>query len=141
MREKLKYLLAVLTNNYILEKKIVIIRIFKTFPFILLRREKGLFWQIPKIRFSKCKFPEDEMPVKLRKKIIAKRIKLITTKDSSRRCRVCGCTHFNPCIDEEGPCYWIEEDLCSSCATEEQLNMALIQRKEILGMLKDPGDE
>ncbi len=39
-----------------------------------------------------------------------------------RKCRLCGCTEFTPCVDpngagpgEEGPCHWIEEDLCSSC--------------------------
>ncbi len=29
-----------------------------------------------------------------------------------RRCRICKCTQYNPC--PEG-CYWVEEDLCSSC--------------------------
>lgn len=28
-------------------------------------------------------------------------------------CRVCGCTWDNAC---EGGCYWVEEDLCSTCA-------------------------
>lgn len=32
-------------------------------------------------------------------------------------CRVCGCTWGNAC---EGGCYWVEEDLCSSCA--EKMN-------------------
>jgi hypothetical protein len=27
-------------------------------------------------------------------------------------CRVCGCTQHDPCPDN---CYWIEEDLCSTC--------------------------
>jgi hypothetical protein len=30
-------------------------------------------------------------------------------------CRVCGCTDNDAC--EEG-CYWVEADLCSSCAGE-----------------------
>lgn len=29
-----------------------------------------------------------------------------------RMCRVCGCTQENPC---DGGCYWVEEDLCSTC--------------------------
>lgn len=29
-----------------------------------------------------------------------------------RKCRVCGCTWNNAC---EGGCYWVEENLCSSC--------------------------
>lgn len=28
-------------------------------------------------------------------------------------CRVCGCSHYDPC--EEG-CWWVEPDLCSACA-------------------------
>ncbi len=27
-------------------------------------------------------------------------------------CRECGCTDLNPC---EGPCFWVEPDLCSRC--------------------------
>lgn len=30
------------------------------------------------------------------------------------RCRVCGCSEFDPC--PEG-CGWVEEDLCSSCVS------------------------
>lgn len=30
-----------------------------------------------------------------------------------RRCRVCGCTDDNAC---PGGCYWVEDDLCSTCA-------------------------
>lgn len=31
-------------------------------------------------------------------------------------CRVCGCTQNDACWDEEeGSCYWVEEDLCSAC--------------------------
>ncbi len=28
-------------------------------------------------------------------------------------CRICGCTQNHAC---EGGCYWVEDDLCSSCA-------------------------
>lgn len=39
-----------------------------------------------------------------------------------RVCRVCGCTENNACTgkgdNEHICCYWIEEDLCSACATE-----------------------
>jgi len=32
-------------------------------------------------------------------------------------CRVCGCTHYEACVDDVGePCYWIEPGLCSACA-------------------------
>jgi len=31
-------------------------------------------------------------------------------------CRVCGCSQFNACETEAGPCGWVEPDLCSACA-------------------------
>lgn len=34
-------------------------------------------------------------------------------------CRVCGCTEDHAC---DGGCYWIEEDLCSSCCDEDVLS-------------------
>jgi hypothetical protein len=36
------------------------------------------------------------------------------------KCRICGCTDNNACIGVEGPCYWVEDDLCSACAEDEQ---------------------
>lgn len=33
-----------------------------------------------------------------------------------RRCRVCGCTDTTACLHpEHGPCWWVEDDLCSHC--------------------------
>ncbi len=32
---------------------------------------------------------------------------------SERKCRVCGCTDAKAC---PGGCYWVEDDLCSTCA-------------------------
>ena len=38
-----------------------------------------------------------------------------------RRCRVCGCSDFAPCIDHLGEaCAWFAQDLCSACADQEQ---------------------
>ena len=34
-------------------------------------------------------------------------------------CRVCGCSQFNACETESGPCGWVEEDLCSACEGKE----------------------
>ena len=34
-------------------------------------------------------------------------------------CRVCGCSDFDPCETGEGPCHWVEEDLCSACADKQ----------------------
>ena len=33
-----------------------------------------------------------------------------------RACRECGCTQTQACVDERGPCWWVEDDLCSHCA-------------------------
>ena len=37
-----------------------------------------------------------------------------------RSCRVCGCNDENGCIDTPDPCHWVEEDLCSACATPKK---------------------
>lgn len=33
-----------------------------------------------------------------------------------RRCRECGCTDPNPCVEDGMPCGWAEADLCTSCS-------------------------
>lgn len=40
-----------------------------------------------------------------------------------RRCRVCGCTGTRACMTEDGPCFWLEEDLCSGCLDREDGNV------------------
>jgi DNA polymerase III sliding clamp (beta) subunit (PCNA family) len=32
-----------------------------------------------------------------------------------RTCRKCGCTDALACVTNEGPCYWVDDDLCSAC--------------------------
>ena len=34
-------------------------------------------------------------------------------------CRVCGCTDALACQTDEGPCHWVEKDLCSACVGKE----------------------
>lgn len=41
--------------------------------------------------------------------------RLNTNVPPDRKCRVCGCTPDQAC---PGGCFWVEEDLCSSCASE-----------------------
>lgn len=36
---------------------------------------------------------------------------------NEQTCRECGCGWTSPC---EGGCYWVEPDLCSSCAEKEK---------------------
>jgi len=31
-------------------------------------------------------------------------------------CRICGCTDEIACETPDGPCHWVEPDLCSACA-------------------------
>lgn len=37
--------------------------------------------------------------------------------ENEQACRVCGCTWTNAC---PGGCYWVEQDLCSSCAYQDK---------------------
>lgn len=32
-----------------------------------------------------------------------------------RSCRVCGCSEDTACLGPDGPCSWVEADLCSAC--------------------------
>lgn len=36
-----------------------------------------------------------------------------------RKCRVCGCTQLRACITDDGPCHWVEDDLCCACVDKE----------------------
>lgn len=38
--------------------------------------------------------------------------------DDLRSCRSCGCTDDNACVPA---CWWVEEDLCSTCAAGAHL--------------------
>lgn len=35
-------------------------------------------------------------------------------------CRYCGCTNEQACETGNGPCHWVEPDLCSACAEKKQ---------------------
>lgn len=42
-----------------------------------------------------------------------------TGRAAELACRKCGCTEFDACVDDRGPCSWssVEYDLCSHCET------------------------
>lgn len=40
---------------------------------------------------------------------------LLRAQMAPRTCRVCGCTDSTACVDDRGPCWWVETDLCSHC--------------------------
>jgi hypothetical protein len=42
------------------------------------------------------------------------------------KCRVCGCTEDNACVTDDGPCFWVEEDLCSACASKSEEGLRAI---------------
>lgn len=46
------------------------------------------------------------------------------------KCAVCGCTHFQPCIDPETEetCSWAGEDLCTFCVG---LSVSLVDAPEL----------
>lgn len=69
-------------------------RIHNLFDMLLLKEK----YQIVKSALkSECECPE------------------ITIHDSDKKCRVCGCDWFHAC---PGGCYWVEDDLCSTCAED-----------------------
>lgn len=52
--------------------------------------------------------------------------------EDTDKCRVCGCTNWSACPDPEtGTCWWVEEDLCSACATPEQKEKAIHELKSL----------
>ncbi len=42
-----------------------------------------------------------------------------TPPATERKCRKCGCTEEHAC---RGGCYWVQRDLCSTCAKPEDYN-------------------
>lgn len=37
---------------------------------------------------------------------------------SVKKCRFCGCSDTNACMTPDGPCSWIEQDVCSNCCSK-----------------------
>jgi hypothetical protein len=53
-----------------------------------------------------------------------------------RRCHKCGCTDLAACVDEDGPCCWVDDNLCSACQTKaEKATAAAHQAVEAAGEL------
>ena len=46
---------------------------------------------------------------------------------SERACRVCGCTQDHACVTDDGPCAWVEADLCSACARDIRTLDAIVR--------------
>lgn len=52
-------------------------------------------------------------------------------------CELCGCTDFAACQTPEGPCHWVAANLCSACATVEDVQAAQDKPQKANG--KRPG--
>ena len=47
--------------------------------------------------------------------------------DHDAPCRECGCIDSDCCVDLTGePCWWVQDDLCSACASPEELRKAQV---------------
>ncbi|MDR3510674.1 MAG: hypothetical protein P4L73_03510 [Caulobacteraceae bacterium] len=53
---------------------------------------------------------------------------------SDRACRVCGCTWFRACLTEDGPCWWVEDDLCSACDRLGPAERLAVRRRRSSGI-------
>jgi len=52
---------------------------------------------------------------------LVERQKLLEAGASEQKCRVCGCDELHACQTDEGPCHWVEDDLCSGCAGDDDV--------------------
>lgn len=53
----------------------------------------------------------------------------------SEVCKLCGCWEMDACLDSNGVgCFWVEDNLCSECATPEQVEKA---KQEIAAHYRD----
>ena len=53
------------------------------------------------------------------------------TNTLSPKCRVCGCTDITACAADDGPCYWLEDSLCSAC---REAQPHVVRRDNIRGV-------
>lgn len=64
---------------------------------------------------------------------------------TNAECRACGCTDDDACVDAElGPCWWVEDDLCSHCALRlgdpgDTLDDDLDDFEDLIAELADAG--
>ena len=47
---------------------------------------------------------------------------------SAGTCIGCGCTPWQACMTEDGPCHWAAKDLCSACVGKPQGRTAVADR-------------
>jgi len=64
--------------------------------------------------------------------VILKKFIEIGHKEVKGICNRCGCQEHDACYDEQtGSCWWVEEDLCSACATPAEKEQAIEAMKEV----------
>lgn len=94
-------------------------------------------------KFLKLAFTDNDLPVKLPKKVASASILSLTITQIwkyiaepngidvvaavaaivERRCRICGCVQdqCDKCVEKTGDaCHWVEDDLCSSCVSAKK---------------------
>ncbi len=56
-----------------------------------------------------------------------------------RTCRECRCTEDDACVGDQGPCTWVEDDLCSSCVVSDssRLEQSLEQNAEDANTIRE----
>lgn len=61
-------------------------------------------------------------------------------RPSIRTCRVCGCTDAQACIDDAiGPCWWVDEDLCSHCEMGLDCDHAGQTERQLIRLMNGEG--
>jgi len=56
------------------------------------------------------------------------------------KCDVCGCTDFDcsQCFEKTGsPCFWVYTDLCSTCASNKEIDEVMTDMREQLVRYKE----
>lgn len=64
----------------------------------------------------------------------------MTENTKVRTCRSCGCDDEHACLhDLYGPCWWVEEDLCSHCDKGLECDQAGRAERQLIEDMSDEG--
>ena len=64
-------------------------------------------------------------------------------EEFSKKCKICGCTDLEACINQETgeKCYWVQEEVCSSCGPLATIDRIINEDEEIFNeLLEKDGD-
>ena len=54
-----------------------------------------------------------------------------------RTCRGCGCTDHAACLTMAGPCWWVDDDLCSRCAGIDGADVSIYSEAEADAFIRE----